>query len=165
METMNISLHFSKHSFFYVHTWFLQNERFCNEKSCKSHFLEDWPELIRCYQLFRTFFDDFLQVFGELHLSNNCCRANISTLMSTRCTMVIWVVEFSREGYKIGKFFSQKSIYSKKMIVYCELTASSCQKLPKSDFQSQFSMSFQNVSDFFSFKNIYFKRFIFQNYV
>ena len=63
--------------------------------------------------LFRTFFDDFLQVLGELHLSNNCCRANISTLMSTRCTMVIWVVEFSSERYKIRKFFSQKSFLIK----------------------------------------------------
>ena len=36
--------------------------------------------------------------------------------------MVVWVVVFSTEGYKIREIFGQKSIYSKKMIVFSELT-------------------------------------------
>ena len=36
--------------------------------------------------------------------------------------MVIWVVEFSREGYKIRLIFNQKSISSKEIIVFCKLT-------------------------------------------
>jgi hypothetical protein len=34
--------------------------------------------------------------------------------------MAIWVVKFSREGYKIKTIFGQKSTYSKKIIVFCE---------------------------------------------
>ena len=52
--------------------------------------------------------------------------------------MIIWVVEFSREGHKIRKM--DKNKYSqKKLFYFCELA--SCQKRPNSDFQSQFSMS------------------------
>ena len=36
--------------------------------------------------------------------------------------MVIWVVEFSREGYKIRNILGQKSISSKEIIVFCDLT-------------------------------------------
>jgi hypothetical protein len=36
--------------------------------------------------------------------------------------MVVWVVVFSREGYKIREIFGQKSIYSKEMIAFSELT-------------------------------------------
>jgi hypothetical protein len=36
--------------------------------------------------------------------------------------MVVWVVEFSREVYKIGNIFAQKSISSKKMIAFYKLT-------------------------------------------
>ena len=39
--------------------------------------------------------------------------------------MLIWVVEFSREGYKISKDFGQKSTSSKEIVLICELT---CQK-------------------------------------
>ena len=50
--------------------------------------------------------------------------------------MIIWVVEFSREGHKIRKM--DKNKYSqKKLFYFCELA--SCQKRPNSDFQSQFS--------------------------
>ena len=35
--------------------------------------------------------------------------------------MAIWVVDFSKEGYKIRKVFSQKSISSKEIIVFYEL--------------------------------------------
>ena len=35
---------------------------------------------------------------------------------------VIWVVEFSREGYKFRTIFDQKSISSEEVIVFCELT-------------------------------------------
>ena len=34
---------------------------------------------------------------------------------------VIWVVEFSREGYKFRKIFDQTSIASEEVIVFCEL--------------------------------------------
>ena len=37
--------------------------------------------------------------------------------------MVIWVVEFASERYKIRKIFGQKSISSKEIIVFCELTS------------------------------------------
>ena len=40
---------------------------------------------------------------------------------AVRNIMIIWVVEFSREGYKIRKIFGQKSISSKEIIVFCEL--------------------------------------------
>ena len=43
--------------------------------------------------------------------------------------MVIWVVEFSKEGYKIRNIFGQKSISLKEIIVSCELTVASHQKL------------------------------------
>ena len=33
--------------------------------------------------------------------------------------MVMWVVKFSGEGYKIRKDFCKKSMYSKKSIVFC----------------------------------------------
>ena len=46
-----------------------------------------------------------------------------STLLTPNlCTMVIWVVEFSREGWKIRWIFGEKSISPKKSIVFCELT-------------------------------------------
>jgi hypothetical protein len=35
--------------------------------------------------------------------------------------MVIWVVEFSRKGYKIKRIYGQKSISSKEIIVICVL--------------------------------------------
>ena len=59
-------------------------------------------------------------ILPELHLLNG---------------LVIWVVEFSREGYKIKRIFGQKSISSKEIIVFCVL----CRvvKVPKSDIQSQ----------------------------
>ena len=44
--------------------------------------------------------------------------------------MVIWVVEFSGEGYKIRKISGQKSISSKEIIVLCLLpVVASRQKL------------------------------------
>ena len=36
--------------------------------------------------------------------------------------MVIWVVEFSREGYKIRNILGQKLISPKETIVFCDLT-------------------------------------------
>ena len=44
------------------------------------------------------------------------CQVRLTVLV-----MVIWVVVFSREGYKIRYNFDQKSISSKKIIVFCEL--------------------------------------------
>ena len=41
-----------------------------------------------------------------------------------RCNgaIVIWIVKFLKEGYKIKKDFRQKSLLSKETIFFCELT-------------------------------------------
>ena len=56
--------------------------------------------------------------------------------------MAMKVVEFSREGYKIREIFGLKSMSSKENyhVLWIEIVAS-CQKVTKSDFQSQFSKS------------------------
>ena len=36
-------------------------------------------------------------------------------------TMVIWVVEFPREGYKIRYILAQKSTYSKELLYFFQL--------------------------------------------
>ena len=46
--------------------------------------------------------------------------------------MAIPVVEFSREGYKIKRFLTE---------IWRIGLVASCQKVPKFDFQSQFTMS------------------------
>ena len=59
---------------------------------------------------------------------------------------VILVVKFSRKGYKIRKVFGYKSIFQEGN--YCILwadEAASYQKVQKSDFPSQFSMSKKNA--------------------
>ena len=63
----------------------------------------------------------------NLDLERNACRnANLSPSWGEGkpwCfTMVIWVVEFPREGYKFRKIFGKKSILLKAIIVFCELT-------------------------------------------
>ena len=71
--------------------------------------------------------------------------------------MIIWVVEFSREGHKIRKM--DKNKYSqKKLFYFCELA--SCQKRPNSDFQSQFSTSKKKKKKIISFKNINLSHFV-----
>ena len=73
------------------------------------------------------------------------------------CTMAFPVVEFSREGYKIRKVFGSKSTVFKWNYQFLKIgVMGSCQKVPKFDFQSQFSMSkiIGIFLIFFSFKNI-----------
>ena len=49
---------------------------------------------------------------------------------------VIWVVEFLREGTKLGRF----NILKSKLFFFLSIgMVSTCQKVPKSDFQSQLS--------------------------
>ena len=56
--------------------------------------------------------------------------------------MAFPVVEFSREGYKIRKVFGKKSTVFKWNYQILKIwVMGSCQKVPKFDFQSQFSMS------------------------
>ena len=63
-------------------------------------------------------------------------------IVKVELSMVIWVVEFSREGHKIKRIFGQKSISSKENhSILCIGIMWSCQKVPKSDIQSQFSTS------------------------
>ena len=76
--------------------------------------------------------------------------------------MLVWVVKSPIEGYKIRQIFGQESICSKEIIIPCQARvpsadiAQSCQKVLKSYFQSQFSMSKnQHFGNFnFSSKNI-----------
>ena len=42
-------------------------------------------------------------------------------IVKVELSMVIWVVEFSREGHKIKRIFGQKFISSKEIIVFCVL--------------------------------------------
>ena len=57
-------------------------------------------------------------------------------------TMAIRVMGFSNRGYKIRKIFTQESTYSKENYWISRLWLKGrCQRVPKFDFQSQFSMS------------------------
>ena len=76
----------------------------------------------------------------------NVLLQNLTLLLTT---MVIWLVEFSREGSKIRNVFCQKLLPSKE-IFWIDIVSSS-QKMPKSDFQSQLSMSTINRIFLFSF--------------
>jgi hypothetical protein len=65
-------------------------------------------------------------------------------------------VEFSNGGYKIRNIFAYESTYPKEIIEFLSFgLMASCQKVPKFDFESQFSMSksFESFSIFFSLKN------------
>ena len=76
--------------------------------------------------------------------------------------MVIWVIEFSRKGYKTREIFDQESISSKESIVltstkyFTKGNSGESKNVPKSEFQREFSMSEMNrISLIFSFKNIH----------
>ena len=49
--------------------------------------------------------------------------------------------QVSKNEYKFRQILAPKSTYSKEIIVSCEFkyVVANCQKVPKSDFQSQFS--------------------------
>ena len=53
--------------------------------------------------------------------------------------MAIWVVEFSNGGTKLEIFLPKNSTYSKEILRIGLMGR--CHKVPKFDFQSQFSMS------------------------
>ena len=69
-------------------------------------------------------FRQFAIDLGEIKIKQKNPKANCKkeVVNFTLCIMVIGVVEFSREGYKIRKIFGQKSISSKEIILFCELT-------------------------------------------
>ena len=50
--------------------------------------------------------------------------------------MVMWVVQFLREGCKLDSFLAE-NLHTQRKLMYFP----SCQKVQKSDFQSKFSMS------------------------
>ena len=73
---------------------------------------------------------------SETHLLRNYHRIKVSC---TVYIIAIPVVEFSREGYKIRKVLAKNQLQSNELIEIGVMRR--CQKVPKFDFQSKFSMS------------------------
>ena len=97
-----------------------------------------------------------LSKFGSIHfistpkITRSCFFSFLTEFVSRTILIIAIPVEFSREGYKIRKAFG----YSKEILKFVHWCSG--EKVPKFDFQSQFSMPkiILIFLNFFSLKNV-----------